>query len=119
MYVLTAAQSFQAAQEVSKLGHGLLTYVLIEEGLTQKAADDAPKDGRILLREWLDYTTRRVPEMQLDEVARSIERGGDLSFADEERGLSIRKGLQQRVSQRPRVFYRRETELAPLIVSRP
>lgn len=119
MYVLTAAQSFQAAQEVSKLGHGLLTYVLIEEGLTQKAADDAPKDGRILLREWLDYTTRRVPEMQVEEIARSIGRGGDLSFADEERGLNIQKQPQQRVSQRPRVFYRRDTEVAPLIVSRP
>jgi WD40 repeat protein len=118
MYVLTAAQSFQAAQEVSKLGHGLLTYVLIEEGLTQKAADAAPKDGRILLREWLDFTTRRVPEMQLDEIERSIERGGDLSFADEVRGLSVRKKPQQRVSQRPRVFYRRESEAAPLVVSR-
>jgi WD40 repeat protein len=118
MYVLTAAQSFQAAQEVSKLGHGLLTYVLIEEGLTRKAADAEPKDGRILLREWLNYTTRRVPEMQLEEIARSIERGGDLSFADEERGLNLQKKPQQRVSQRPRVFYRREAEVVPLVVSR-
>ncbi|HEX8423665.1 MAG TPA: LpqB family beta-propeller domain-containing protein, partial [Pyrinomonadaceae bacterium] len=119
MYVLTAAQSFQAAQEVSKLGHGLLTYVLIEEGLTRKAADAEPKDGRILLREWLDYTTRRVPDVQLEEIARSVERGGDLSFADEGRGLGVSKKPQQRVSQRPRVFYRRETEVVPLIVARP
>jgi len=118
MYILTAAQSFQAAQEVSKLGHGLLTYVLIEEGLTRKAADAEPKDGRILLREWLNYTTRRVPEIQLEEIARSVERGGDLSFADEGRGLNIQKKPQQRVSQRPRVFYRREPEVIPLVVSR-
>ena len=33
MYVLTASQSYQAALEGEKLGHGLLTYALVEEGL--------------------------------------------------------------------------------------
>ena len=47
MYVLTAAQSFQAAQEVSKLGHGLLTYVLVEEGLKRAAADGGRQDDRV------------------------------------------------------------------------
>jgi uncharacterized caspase-like protein len=61
MYVLTAAQSFQAAQEVSKLGHGLLTYVLLEEGLKRAAADSEPRDQVIDLREWLDYATRCIP----------------------------------------------------------
>src|SRR5260370_3933575 len=33
MYILTAAQSYQAALEAAQLGHGLLTYALVEEGL--------------------------------------------------------------------------------------
>jgi len=32
MYILTAAQSYQAALEAAQLGHGLLTYALVEEG---------------------------------------------------------------------------------------
>jgi hypothetical protein len=68
MYVLTAAQSFQAAQEVSKLGHGLLTYVLVDEGLKRAVADSDPVDDRIDIREWLDYATRRVPQVQLHEM---------------------------------------------------
>ena len=44
----------EAALELSQYGHGLLTYALVDEGLKQGKADDAPKDGQILLREWLD-----------------------------------------------------------------
>jgi len=46
--------SNEAALELSQYGHGLLTYALVDEGLKQGKADDAPKDGQILLREWLD-----------------------------------------------------------------
>src|SRR5437870_13629049 len=51
MYILTAAQSYQAAQEAEEFGHGLLTYVLIEAGLKKASADRAPKDRRVLLQE--------------------------------------------------------------------
>jgi uncharacterized caspase-like protein len=115
MYILTAAQSFQAAQEVSQLGHGLLTYALVEEGLKGAAADAEPKDGQVLLREWLDYATARVPEMQFDKMKTADAGGRDLSFADGERGLP----LARRSGQRPRVFYRREPESTPLLVARP
>jgi WD40 repeat protein len=115
MYVLTAAQSFQAAQEVSKLGHGLLTYVLVEEGLKRGVADAEPKDNSIFLREWLDYATRRVPQVQVEEVERALARGKDIAFADYERGLSVKK----RAGQRPRVFYRGDAESKPLIMARP
>jgi hypothetical protein len=40
MYILTAAQSFQAALEAAQLGHGYLTYALVEEGLKTAAADN-------------------------------------------------------------------------------
>ncbi|MBA3321478.1 MAG: caspase family protein [Pyrinomonadaceae bacterium] len=115
MYVLTAAQSFQAAQEVSQLGHGLLTYALIEEGLRQRAADTEPRDGSVFLREWLDYATARVPEMQLDQMEKARGLGLNLSFKDEERGLP----LARRSGQRPRVFYRRERETSSLLIARP
>ena len=44
MYILTAAQSYPAALEAAQLGHGYLTYVLLEEGLRSAAADNQPKD---------------------------------------------------------------------------
>src|SRR5262249_49574951 len=44
MYILTAAQSYQAALEAAQLGHGLLTYALVQEGLKTAAADTEPKD---------------------------------------------------------------------------
>ncbi len=115
MYVLTAAQSFQAAQEASQLGHGLLTYALIEEGLKRGMADTQAGDGGVLVREWLDYATGRVPEMQLNEMERALARGTNLSFAEEERGLTVDK----RSGQRPRVFYRREPAPQPLVVAAP
>ncbi|HEY0171570.1 MAG TPA: caspase family protein [Pyrinomonadaceae bacterium] len=113
MYILTAAQSFQAAQEVSQLGHGLLTYALVEEGLKQGNADGRPKDGRIDVREWLDYATSRVPLMQVEKMKAARGQGLDISFKEEERGLS----LERRSGQQPRVFYRREAGTQPLIVS--
>jgi len=116
MYILTAAQSFQAAQEAAQLGHGLLTYALVEEGLRQAAADGEPRDGQIVVREWFDYAERRVPAMQIDKVKQARAAGLDISFVEgEERGLD----LTRRVAQRPRVFYRRELEAQPPVVARP
>jgi len=115
MYILTAAQSFQAAQEVNVVGHGLLTFVLLEEGLKQSAADHEPEDGEVQVREWLDYATSRVPLMQLDKMKEAGARGADLSFAEGERGLNV----ERRSGQRPRVFYRRELEAQPLVIALP
>ncbi|HYX43194.1 MAG TPA: caspase family protein, partial [Pyrinomonadaceae bacterium] len=113
MYILTAAQSFQAAQEVAQVGHGLLTYALVEEGLKQARADAEPQDGQIAAREWLDYATNRVPEMQLNKLQTARGLGLNLAFREDERGLDITR----RSGQRPRVFYRRELETQPLIVA--
>ncbi|HEV8587364.1 MAG TPA: caspase family protein, partial [Pyrinomonadaceae bacterium] len=115
MYILTAAQSYQAAQEAARLGHGFLTYALVEEGLKTNAADKEPKDGQVLLREWLDYATERVPQMQEDELTKQLRQGRQLDrikFAETDSGTD-------RSVQRPRVFYRRETEPQPLVVARP
>jgi uncharacterized caspase-like protein len=115
MYVLTAAQGYQAALEVKQLGHGLLTFALVEEGLKTPAADDQPKDGRVAVREWLNYAVRRVPELQEQKMREAESAGRNLTFLDGEdtRGAARARGLQ-----RPRAFYRREPEAEPLVVSR-
>ncbi len=68
MYILTAAQSYQAALEAAQLGHGLLTYALVEEGLKRGDADGEPKDGTLFAREWFDYAALRVPLMQEEKM---------------------------------------------------
>lgn len=115
MYILTAAQSYQAAIEAARLGHGYLTYALVEEGLKSASADREPPDGQVLLREWLDFATGRVPEMQRDELTIQLRQRRQfqrIKFAESDKGT-------ERSLQRPRVFYRREVELQPLVVARP
>jgi WD40 repeat protein len=117
MYVLTAAQSYQAAMEAAKLGHGYLTYALVEEGLKTPAADIQPADGQVFLKEWLDYATQRVPQMQEEKLKEGQGRQLEQVVAfvpGEEKTDPAKRNLQ-----RPRVFYRRELGLAPFIVARP
>jgi WD40 repeat protein/uncharacterized caspase-like protein len=111
MYILTAAQSFQAALEAAQLGHGYLTYALVEEGLKTPVADTQPKDGVVIAREWLDFATERVPQMQEEKMAqgRGIGLAGEITFVEGEK----------RSVQRPRVFYRRELETNPLVITKP
>jgi uncharacterized caspase-like protein len=105
--ILTAAQSYQAALEASQLGHGYLTYALIEEGLRQGAADKDRKDGQILTREWFNYASERVPQMQEQKTGARL-------LLEEDKNSSLTRSVQ-----RPRAFYRRESESHPLIVAKP
>jgi WD40 repeat protein len=110
MFILTAAQSYQAALETAQLGHGYLTYALVEEGLRKSLADRRAKDGEITVREWFDYATDRVPEMQGEaDGARLL-----LLQDDKVQDPNVVRSLQ-----RPRAFYRREVELRPVVVARP
>jgi WD40 repeat protein len=111
VYILTAAQSYQAALEAAKFGHGFLTYALIEEGLKQVKADDDPADGSVFVREWFDYATAEVPRMQEEEMQKT--RGLNFGSAPVESG----SGKVSRDVQRPRPFYRRELESNPLVVA--
>lgn len=110
MYILTAAQSFQAALEAAQLGHGYLTYALVEEGLKTPVADTTPKDGVVIVREWLNFATERVPQMQEQKMSQGRGLGiEEITFAEGEK----------RSVQRPRVFYRRELEANPLVITKP
>lgn len=120
MYILTAAQSQQAALEVAKLGHGLLTFSLLE-GM-QKAEKET--NGAIFERKWLDFAVAEVPQLQLEEMQKrdveikqnpntrgiglAFKNGDDKNLPPDQRGLQI-----------PRIFYRRELEISPLIVAKP
>jgi WD40 repeat protein len=110
MYILTAAQSYQAALEASQLGHGYLTFALIEDGLKKGLSDRDPKDGQALAREWFNYAEERVPQMQEREMQTRLL----LNFA-----MNEAKDPKQRDIQRPRVFYRRELEAHPFVVAKP
>jgi WD40 repeat protein/uncharacterized caspase-like protein len=116
MYILTAAQSYQAAQEASKFGHGFLTYALVEEGLRQNKADAEPADGRVTVREWYDFATRRVPQLQL-ELMKDAQAGRGVTVAFVKGDEQIADPAERNV-QRPRVFYRREVEAQPLVVAK-
>lgn len=116
MYILTAAQSFQAALEAAQLGHGYLTYALVEEGLKTAVADTEPKDGVLIAREWLDFATQRVPQMQEQKMTQGRGVGLEISFTEGETNVA---DPAKRSVQRPRVFYRRELEAAPLVIAKP
>src|SRR5687768_2346943 len=116
MYILTAAQSFQAALEAAQLGHGYLTYALVEEGLKTPVADAEPKDGVLIAREWLNFATERVPRMQEEKMAQGRGLGIQIAFTEGEADVA---DPQQRTVQRPRVFYRRELEANPLVIAKP
>lgn len=113
MYVLTASQRDQAAFEASWLGHGYLTYALVEEGL-EESFSDADRDGSVSVREWLDYAAARVPSMQRASVER-LWQDGRYGFSD---GWFRELAGAVRSQQLPRVFYRREPEPEPLVVAR-
>jgi WD40 repeat protein len=120
MFILTAAQGYQAAKEATQLGHGLLTYALVVQGLREGAADARPRDGQVLMGEWLDYATERVPLMQLESMKKSRGLLGQvqaqpLAFVDGEQRVV---NPENRSLQRPRVFYRRELAARPLVVTK-
>jgi uncharacterized caspase-like protein len=91
--VLTASQSHQAAVEINKLGHGLLTYALL------RGFAEAPRDGTVLRSdEWLNYAADLVPRvLEEDEDLRNrmvALRGGGSPFL-----IPV---------QNPRLFVRRD-----------
>lgn len=111
--VLTAAQGYQAALENAELGHGYLTYALVEDGLKKMTADNRPRDGRVLLREWLDHATEKVPRMQEKKYQAEVQRLLKTKNVKQLKG----KDKLKPEAQRPRVFYRRESDPQPMIIA--
>jgi hypothetical protein len=64
MRILAASKSAQSAIELGgTINQGLLSYALVQEGLEEGLADYDPKDGKILLSEWLAYGAQEVPKL--------------------------------------------------------
>lgn len=61
IHVLASAGGEQYAKELTDLGHGLFTYVLID-ALSGKA-DGAPQDGKVTVYELKSYLDDQVPEL--------------------------------------------------------
>ena len=70
------------------MGHGLLTYALVEEGLKTPVADNEPKDGVVIVREWLDFATERVPQMQEEKMKQSRGVGVAIAFTEGEQKIA-------------------------------
>jgi uncharacterized caspase-like protein len=114
MYVLAAAQAYQAAMESSRLGHGYLTYALAEEGLTSSAADVKPADGQITAIEWFEYGSRRVPQLQMEALQNAAAQKRLLVFDS----TALPDAAGGRL-QTPRLYYRRDdTTPAPVVAKR-
>ncbi len=113
MYILAAAQGYQAALEAVRLGHGYLTYALIEEGIKTSSADNSPQDGQIFAQEWLNYATQRVPEMQSEKMQEARLLKHEIAFVDGEENV---QNLRLRTVQQPRLFYRRGMEYDPFLI---
>ena len=64
-------------------------------------ADNEPKDGVLNVREWLDFATERVPQMQEEKMKQARGLGLDISFTEGEQNIA---DPQKRSVQRPRVF---------------
>ncbi len=62
MRILAASQPNQAARESDLLHQGLLSYALTELGLKEGQADWAPKDGKVMVGEWLAFAADAVPK---------------------------------------------------------
>lgn len=113
MYVLTAAQAYQVAMEAATLGHGFLTFALAEEALKSDIADTSPKDGQVVLKEWLDYAVARVPEIHQEMIGARKNASRGVSIVAKPQVLEV---VKQWDVQRPRVFYRREPETNPMVI---
>jgi uncharacterized caspase-like protein len=96
-YVLAATQSNNAALELARLGHGVLTYSLFEQGIMRFAAD-GNGDGQLTVQEWFRYASNRVPV----EIASAAS---DRSAA----GRPFAVGGVPLSAQRPRAYFRRGT----------
>ena len=123
MYILTAAQSYQAALETPQHGHGYLTYALIEEGLKTASADVDPRDGQVTAREWLDYGTQRVPQLQAEDARRPKQnlptkpeksaRPQPQRTTRQQRGRQGSKKKQQQETDEARQLDREKSQVTP------
>jgi WD40 repeat protein len=67
--ILAATQSDNVALELEKLQHGLLSYVLVKEGIEDKKADTEMEFKQLSAAEWLGFAVKAVPRLYQDILA--------------------------------------------------
>ncbi len=115
MRILAASQADEYALEDDKIKQGLLSFALVTNGIDGFEADQAPKDQKIMLDEWLRYGVSRVPSLAEEIKTGKVlvaSRGSERSAV-----LVITTGTRKpRPAQQPVLFdfskKRRQVELA-------
>jgi hypothetical protein len=110
MFILTAAQSYQAALEAQELQHGYLTFALVEEGLKDRKAARNAEDGQFDVPEWFDYAVERVPEMQRERRSGARALVQEVPAATTAAPAAPESEASRDIAlQTPRTFYRPES----------
>ena len=110
MRILASTRADDMALESPMIQQGLLSYVLVEDGLIKQRADFAPTDQLIVMKEWLNYSVQRVPELYaqlLQGDVRGVE-GEQMRLTSFQRGVAmyyeIDKARAERTRQQPKLF---------------
>ena len=80
--ILAATQGGDVAIEDASKGHGLLTYALVQEGLTESGGKaDLDGNGAILLDEWLGYGVKQTTSLVDQATVQARDRTDDSGFS--------------------------------------
>ncbi|MFZ4688305.1 MAG: hypothetical protein ACOYLS_03605 [Polymorphobacter sp.] len=75
--ILAATQADNVALEDGAIGHGLLTYALVRDGLARKSDGmlnaDVNSNGTVTLNEWLAYPVDRLPVLAAEIKAGTLK----------------------------------------------
>jgi WD40 repeat protein/uncharacterized caspase-like protein len=126
MRILAASQADDVALESERLGHGLLTYALVHDGLGRSGAKrarhaaDLDGNGAVELAEWLQYGERRVPQLYEDIVtgkarALTINSSGEVAMVSRDPRVNpdFADWVEKRRAQTPALFnYQRSGKTA-------
>lgn len=104
MRILAATQAANVVVESGAIGHGLLTYALVLDGIGKDAADFKAKDGRIFLKEWLEFSVERVPALYELIAAGKLKVQGREVNVDQDGPDAKRIAAKKRASQQPALF---------------
>lgn len=80
--ILAATQGGDVAIEDASKGHGLLTYALVQEGLTESGGKaDLDGNGAILLDEWLGYGVKQTTSLVDQATVQTRDGADDSAFS--------------------------------------
>ena len=80
MRILTATQAADVAYGLGTLKQGLLTYVLVKDGIEAGKADFKPVDKKITISEWLAYGEVGVPKLLEDAANKAKEKDAPMEI---------------------------------------